>query len=111
MTGITTEDREAQLKYIRELTATFFAEGAVETELARNIALDYWRVDRLKALEQTIPPASPILEKIALNASRLNRSIHRNINLLSKLQSTRSDRSSKPRRLAPVIEITSRRPL
>jgi len=105
---MTTEERDAQLKFIGKLVDGFAPQGPVETQLARTIALDNWRLDRLKILEATVPATNKVFENIALNASRLNRSIQRNLDLLLKLQATRESRKTKSR-LAPVIDIGTRR--
>jgi len=105
---MTSEESDAQLKFIGELVRNFDPQGPVETQLARTIALDNWRLDRLKILEATIPATNAVFENIALHASRLNRSIHRNLELLLKLQATRQNRKPKSR-LAPVIDIGTHR--
>jgi len=105
---MTIEERDAQLKFIGELVRHLDPNGAVETQLARTIALDNWRLDRLKILEATVPATNAVFENIALHASRLNRSIRRNLDLLLQLQATRKTRERKSR-LAPVIDIAAHR--
>jgi hypothetical protein len=48
------EDREAQTAFVREYMADLDPRGAVEVQLARTLAMDNWRLNRIKAVEENI---------------------------------------------------------
>ena len=118
------EDREAQTAFVREYIADLDPRGAVEIQLARTLAMDNWRLNRIKAVEENIfawghavdhanvcSSEIPEVEnamihavsymqyadrinKISLYESRLSRVIARNTELLEKRQAAR--RKSQP---------------
>ena len=127
ITGLThimsNEDRQSQLEFVREFVKDFNPIGVAEITMARNIALDYWRVNRLKAVEENIfaygqvlpdkrfsheiPKVehaighahtfirfSKVIDKVSQIEYRLIRIVERNLNLLMKLQSLRAQRRS-----------------
>jgi hypothetical protein len=118
------EDREAQTAFVREYIADLDPRGAVELQLSRTLAMDNWRLNRIKAVEENIfawgyavehkdccsseiPEVENAMihavsymqyahriDKISLYESRLSRVIARNIELLEKRQAER--RKSQP---------------
>ena len=58
LTGLTTvmtdEDRLAQLDFTEEYIADLAPHGAVERQMARTLAIDNWRLNRIKAVEENI---------------------------------------------------------
>ena len=125
ITGFTTvmtdEDRIHQGDFLRENVQDLDPIGVVELRLARNIALDNWRVLRLKTVEENIfahglakPTkvfSNDVLEienaighawtwinqhksltNLSLCESRLNRSIEKNLDLFMKRQTQRHQR-------------------
>ena len=113
------EDREAQTAFVREYITDLDPRGAVELQLARTLAMDNWRLNRIKAVEENIfawgfavehkdccSSEIPEVEnamihavsymqyadrinKISLYESRLSRVIARNTELLEKRQAER----------------------
>jgi hypothetical protein len=110
------EDREAQFEFVREYLADLAPQGFHELQLARTIAMDSWRLNRIKAVEENIfawgfavehkdccsseiPQVENAMihavsymhyadriDKLSLYESRLSRTIARNIELLRKSQ-------------------------
>jgi len=139
ITGMTTimtdEDRIHQDTFVREYVAELDPWGKVELQLSRTIALDNWRLNRVKTAEENIFAyglvlpgrifTNEILEiehaighaytflqhnkainNISLYESRLNRCIKNNLDLLMKRQAER--KQSAPRaQAAPLHEIHS----
>src|SRR5271168_3457497 len=133
------EDREAQTEFVREYLADLAPQGFHELQLARTIALDSWRLNRIKAVEENIfawgfavehkdccSSEIPEVEnamihavsylhyadrinKISLYESRLSRIIARNIELLEKRQADRS--KSTPQTHAASAATQSNQPL
>jgi len=137
ITGMTTimtdEDRIHQDTFVREYVAELDPWGKVELQLSRTIALDNWRLNRVKTAEENIFAyglvlpgrifTNEILEiehavghaytylqhnkainNISLYESRLNRIIATNLDLLMKRQTERK-RSQPYAQPAQAIEI------
>jgi hypothetical protein len=113
------EDRESQTEFIRDFIADSDPRGAVELQMARTLAMDNWRMNRIKAVEENIfawgfavehadacnseiPQVENAMihavsymqyadriDKISLYESRLSRIIARNTELLRKRQAER----------------------
>jgi hypothetical protein len=113
------EDREAQTEFIRDFIADLNPQGAVDLQMARTLAMDNWRLNRIKAVEENIfawgfavehadacnseiPQVENAMihavsymqyadriNKISLYESRLSRIIARNTDLLNKRQAER----------------------
>jgi hypothetical protein len=113
------EDRESQTEFIRDFIADSDPRGAVELQMARTLAIDNWRMNRIKAVEENIfawgfavdhadacnseiPQVENAMihavsymqyadriNKISLYESRLSRIIARNTELLRKRQAER----------------------
>jgi hypothetical protein len=128
------EDRLSQGCFIEEFMADLNPRGAVEIQLARTIALDNWRLNRIKSVEENIfawgtlvspgikaesdiqevenamAHASSYLKhadkinQISLYEARLNRAIAGNLKLLEKRQADRLKRTPAP--VHEPIEIT-----
>jgi hypothetical protein len=124
---------EAQTEFIREYIADWDPRGAIDLQMARTLAMDNWRINRIKAVEENIfawghevdnsdcchsdiPQIENALthavsymqyadriDKISLYESRLSRIIARNMDILSKRQADRRDRTKQPE-AAPVSE-------
>ncbi len=122
---MTEEDRLNQNEFVRDYIADLDPRGAVELQLARTLALDNWRLNRIKAVEENIfawghevspgvRVASEIpeivnalthagsylkhsgqIDKISLYEARLNRIIARNMELLMQRQARRFDRAAQ----------------
>ncbi len=127
------EDREAQSEFVREYLADLAPQGFHELQIARTIAMDSWRLNRIKAVEENIfawgfavehkdccsseiPQVenamihavsymhySNRIDKLSLYESRLSRTIARNIELLRKSQAERRNRIAQPQ-AAPATE-------
>ena len=128
ITGLTTimtdEDRINQDTFVREYVAELDPWGKVELQLARTIALDNWRLNRIKTAEENIFAYGLVLpgriftndklevehaighaytflqhnkaiNNISLYESMLSRVIATNLNLLTKRQTER--KQSQPR--------------
>jgi hypothetical protein len=113
------EDRLAQMDFTEEYIADLAPHGAVERQMARTLAIDNWRLNRIKAVEENIfawgyeaktgPRVkceiqlvenalthaisyinhSKVLNDLSLYESRLTRIIARNHDLLMKRQDHR----------------------
>jgi hypothetical protein len=120
------EDRLAQSEFITEYLGDLNPEGAVERQMARTLAIDNWRINRIKAVEENIFAwglavenvdccQSEILQvenalthavsyiqyadridKLSLYESRLSRIIARNLDLYNKRQAERRNRAKQP---------------
>ncbi len=127
------EDREAQSEFVREYLADLAPQGFHELQLARAIAMDNWRLNRIKAVEENIfawgfavehkdccsseiPQVENAMihavsymhyaariDKLSLYESRLSRTIARNVELLRKSQADRRNQVAHPK-AAPVNE-------
>jgi hypothetical protein len=123
---MTEEDSQAQTEFIREYIADWDPRGAIDVQMARTLAIDNWRINRIKAVEENIfawghevdnsdcchsdiPQIENALthavsymqyadriDKISLYESRLSRIIARNMDILSKRQADRRDRVKQP---------------
>jgi hypothetical protein len=130
---MTEEDSKAQTEFIREYIADWDPRGAIDVQMARTLAMDNWRINRIKAVEENIfawghevdnsdcchsdiPQIENALthavsymqyadriNKISLYESRLSRIIARNMDILNKRQADRRDRV-KPPEAAPIAE-------
>jgi hypothetical protein len=105
------EDREAYDRHHAAFLAELAPEGPTETQLARSIADDYWRLNRIKAIEDNIfalgiealaeqldpalAQARTFLDQareinlLSLYESRLNRAVHKKHAELAELQRLR----------------------
>ena len=129
---MTNEDRIARLDFIREFVQDLDPWGRAEIYFARTVALDSWRLNRLKAVEentfaygQVLPDKhfdhdivevehaighahtflihAKAMNLLSLCESRLNRNIKTSLDLLLKLQATRSQRKTNSQ-TTPVVE-------
>jgi hypothetical protein len=122
ITGLSTimadEDSAAQREFVAEYMAAWAPQGAIERQLARTLALDNWRLNRIKTVEENIFAYDLVMPKkiftherieaenalghawtymqrsrefdrISLYESRLNRIIAKNTELLEKRQAAR----------------------
>ena len=55
------EDRDSQRDFVCEYVQDFSPIGTAEITLARNIAIDYWRLNRMKAVEENISAYGQVL--------------------------------------------------
>ena len=130
---MTNEDRIARLDFIREFVQDLDPWGRAEIHFARTVALDSWRLNRLKAVEenafaygQVLPDKhfdheivevehaighahtfmihAKAMNLLSLCESRLNRNVKTSLDLLLKLQATRSQRKTNSQ-ATPVVEI------
>ena len=120
-TVITDEDRIHQDDFVREYVQDLDPLGVVEPRLARNIALDNWRLLRIKTVEENLfayglaQPTKAFtndrlevenaighawtflnhhkaINSLSLYESRLNRTVEKNLNLFMKCQTKRQQR-------------------
>jgi len=130
---MTNEDREARLQFIREFVQDLDPWRRAEIHFARSVALDSWRLNRLRAVEENMFAYGQVLpdkhfdhdivevehaighahtfmiHAKAMNMlsqceSRLNRNIKTSLDLLMKLQATRFHRKTKTE-TTPAAEI------
>jgi hypothetical protein len=130
---MTDEDREAQMAHIREILKDLNPKGALEHQLAKTIALDTWRLNRIKTVEENIfahgqilPTKhfhheiaraehavnhawtylqhSRVIDRLSLYESRLNRIVAKNLDLLLRLQANRQQRERDARKHPAPIE-------
>jgi len=130
---MTNEDRIARLDFIRDFVQDLDPWGRVEIHFARTVALDSWRLNRLKAVEenafaygQVLPDKhfdhdivevehaighahtfmihAKAMNLLSLCESRLTRNIKTFLDLLLKLQATRSQRKTNSQS-KPVVEL------
>jgi len=125
ITGLTTimtdEDRIHQDDFVREYVHELDPWGKVELQLARTVALDNWRLNRIKTAEENIFAYGLVLpgriftndvmeiehaighaytylqhsraiNHISLYESRINRCIHNNLDLLMRRQAERKQK-------------------
>ena len=118
-TVMTEEDRRAHFDFVTPYVADLHPVGPPETQLARTIAIDNFRLNRLKALEENMfadgeltPLSNEVLNQLprvhhaivqarvfvlnnnafnnlSLYEQRITRNIHRNMKLLFELQARR----------------------
>src|SRR5690348_5344782 len=115
---MTAEDRGAHDKFVQELIESLQPEGAVELQFASVIAEDFWRLQRIRAVEndmlalgnfsdaaaidvdhpeihasltraQTFLDQSKDFERLTLYEQRINRAIEKNRKQLGELQAER----------------------
>jgi len=116
---MTVEDRGAHDKFVQELIDGLHPEGAVELQFASVIAEDFWRLQRIRAVEndmlalgnfsdaaaaidvdhpevhasltraQTFLDQSKDFERLTLYEQRINRAIEKNRKQLAELQAER----------------------
>ena len=130
---MTDEDRISRLDFIREFVQDLDPWGRAELHFARTVALDSWRLNRLKAVEenafaygQVLPDKhfdhdiievehaighahtfvihARAMNMLSLCEWRLNRNVKNNLDRLMKLQATRSQRNTKTE-TTPTVEI------
>jgi hypothetical protein len=131
---MTDEDRIAQREFVDAFVADCDAIGTVELRYARTLALDNWRLNRIKAVEENIfavgyeiDPgetfSSPIpqveaafahalsfithadtLNKLSLIEARLSRNIARTAKLLAERQAQRPQRRAQPQTNEPLTK-------
>ncbi len=118
---MTTEDRAAHDKFIQDLLDRFRPEDALELQFASLIAEDFWRLQRIRAVEndifalgnfseaaeidvdhpevhtsltraQTFLDRSKDFERLTLYEQRINRAIEKNRKQLDELQAERKRR-------------------
>ena len=61
------EDRKAFDEYVRGIVADYAPEGAIEKQLAFSIAEDYYRVNRMRAVEHNLFSLGPVARGINVN--------------------------------------------
>jgi hypothetical protein len=115
---MTVEDRGAHDKFVQELIERFQPEGSVELQFASLIAEDFWRLQRIRAVEndmlalgnfseaaaidvdhpeihasltraRTFLDQSKDFERLTLYEQRINRAIEKNRSQLEELQAER----------------------
>lgn len=115
---MTEEDRAAHDAFSADMLKDLAPEGAVESQLAQRIATDSWRLNRISAIEdnifalgfydhahkidsdhpqvhaaltaaKTFQAEAKQLQLLSLYEQRLNRSVHKNLDALRKLQAER----------------------
>ena len=130
---MTNEDRIARLDFIRDFVQDLDPWGQAEIHFARGVALDSWRLNRLRAVEENMFAYGQVLpdkhfdhdivevehaighahtfmihakamNMLSLCESRLNRNIKTSLDLLLKLQATRSQRKSNSQ-TTPAVEV------
>jgi hypothetical protein len=106
-----TEDREAHDAFCNELSEGFHPETPVERQLAQSIAEDFWRLNRVPAMENNIFALGHTSERsevrialanartfltqanqfslLTIYEQRINRNVQRNLKLLRELQAER----------------------
>jgi hypothetical protein len=146
---MTDEERPAFIEYCAELVTDLAPETAHERRIAQAIAEDYWRLDRSRAAENNLfalghfeaagdidvnhsqvhtaltqarvfRESAGVLQTITLYEQRINRSLHKNLELLRQLQSERREAHNHARekaidlrtaRVEPSTLAGERRPL
>ncbi len=127
------EDREAQNEFVRDYIAHLAPHGPEELQLARTLAMDNWRLNRIKAVEENIfawgfavdftnccsseiPQVENAMihaysymqyadriDKLSLYESRLSKAIARTTELLRKSRAERRNQVAQPE-AAPITE-------
>jgi hypothetical protein len=130
-TVMTEDDRKEHVFAIREFVREIDPRGYLEIQLTRTLALDHWRINRLKAVEENLytfesfataartdnphpqvhhamsqalafASQAKVFNTLSLCEQRLNRVILNNLKLLMKLQAQRRKQESKSRPHAPA---------
>ncbi len=95
---MTAEEHAAFEQFSASIIATFAPANALEIDLAQSIAMDRWRLNRIKAIEQNIFAMSETedeetflahskqLNLLSLYESRITRGVERTIKQLKQLQ-------------------------
>ena len=124
-TVMTEDDRREHIFTVREFVRELDPRGYLEIRLTRTLAIDNWRLDRLKAVEENLfafesfaaeartsnehpqvhhalsqalafSTQAKALNTLSLDEQRLTRIIHQNLNLLLKLQAQRKKHENQP---------------
>jgi hypothetical protein len=124
-TVMTEDDRKEHILAIREFVRELDPRGYLEIQFTRTIAIDNWRLNRLKAVEENLyafesfataartdnehpqvhhamsqalafATQAKAFNTLSLCEQRLNRAIHQNLNLLLKLQAQRKKQQNQP---------------
>jgi len=61
------EDRKAFDEYVRGIVADYAPQGAIEKQLAFSIAEDYYRINRMRAVEHNLFTFGPVAHEIDVN--------------------------------------------
>jgi len=134
---MTNEDREAQNAFIKPIVEDLNPIGAMEIQLARTVALDQFRLNRLKAIEDNMlawTELGPLGDKIdteydrvhhamtqarayfendrkfnnlSLYEQRITRNIHKNMKLLRELQAQRKSEELIKAKAKPLTKAAS----
>ena len=101
---------EEQQRFMAPLSAELAPANFLERELAESIAADYFRLKRIRQIENAIltgPSAflenSKELERLTLYESRIGRAIQRNMKELQALQKTRKAAQAKSMEEAKLL--------
>jgi len=134
VTIITDEARPAFIAYCSEIVADLAPETAHERRLAQSVAEDYWRLDRSRAAENNLfslghfeeagnidvdhaqihaaftqarvfREEARTLQLLTLYEQRINRTLHKNLELLRELQAERA--KSQNRAIEKAIDLRS----
>jgi hypothetical protein len=119
-----TEDREAHDAFCKELIEDFHPGTAVERQLAQSIAEDFWRLNRVPAMENNIFALGHTNERseirialanartfltqanqfslLTIYEQRINRNVQRNLKLLRELQAER--KAQRQEVVEPAVE-------
>jgi len=137
-TVMTEDDRREHIFSVREYVRELDPRGYLEIRLTRTLAIDNWRLDRLKAVEENLftfesfaaearthnehpqvhhalsqalafSTQAKALNTLSLCEQRLTRVIHQNLSLLLKLQAQRKKQENRTRLHA--VEETESQPL
>ena len=96
-----TEDPEAHRKFCDEFIADLKPNGALEHQLVQNLADTQWRLNRCRAIEQSIlafepgPAQIDSLNKFSLYEHRLNRNFQATLKQFLELKAARIQREEK----------------
>jgi hypothetical protein len=125
-TVMTEDDRKEHILCIREFVKSLDPRDYLEIQLTRTLAIDHWRLNRIKAVEENLftfesfataartdnphpqvhhamsqalafASQAKVVNTLSLYEQRLTRIIHQNLNLLLKLQARRQKQESQPR--------------
>ncbi len=131
VTSMTREDRIAHDAFSEALIKAMAPEGALELQFAQRVATDSWRLNRSSAVEdnifalgfsahadrniehpeiqaafaaaRTFTAEAKSIELLTLYEQRINRSLQRNMNLLSELQAERKARHDQAMEEAKLL--------